>query len=85
MNSFDYMTLALTPPAEIVLPANPNKIEITKGEFDIFYKEFVFEKLKGNSLALAFADTFYITDVIFRVNISDDFALDYIKTHYLMK
>jgi hypothetical protein len=72
----------LTPP-KIEVPINPDKITITKGEFDNFYKDFVFEKLKGKSLALAFSERFKITDVIFMVKTSDDFALDLIKTHYL--
>jgi hypothetical protein len=92
MNSFDHMVLALnnarveyvkhTIP-KIEVPINPNKMKITQEEFDNFYKEFVFEKLKGQTLASAFSERFKITDVIFMVKTSDDFALDLIKTHYL--
>jgi hypothetical protein len=92
MNSFDHMVMALNKAAveyeklklpKIEVQPNPDKIKITQEEFDNFYKEFVFEKLKGVSLASAFSEKFKITDVIFMVKTSDDFALDFIKTHYL--
>jgi hypothetical protein len=92
MNSFDHMVLVLNNAAieyekhklpEFKVPVNPDKIKVTKEEFDNFYKEFVFEKLKGESLAWAFAKKFKVTDVIFVMKIADEFALDYITTHYI--
>jgi hypothetical protein len=89
MNSFDHMVMTLAVEYEkyklpkIKVPINPDKIKITQEEFDNFYKDFVFEKLKGQSLASAFANKFNLSDIVFMVNVSDDLALVYIKTHYI--
>lgn len=95
MNSFDHMVLALqsleqekakysTAPA-IQAFINPNGIKVSKKDYAEFQKNFVFEKLKGKTLAKSFSETFKIDDILFALNISDKETEQFIKAHYIEK
>lgn len=89
MNSFDHMVMALEIEAKkfelpkITVESNPDKISITEQQYDEFLKEFVFEKLKGKTLAESFSNKFGIFDIIFELRISDDNVQKYIKKCYI--
>ena len=62
---------------------NPNKV-VTKSDYEIFLKEFVFDKLQGKSFGYAFCNRFGFNDTFLK-NLSDETAkyqieaLGYIK------
>lgn len=53
---------------------------ISKEEFDLFCKEFVFEKIKGVSFGTAFCKRFGIEDSAISILKTDDFAKELIKS-----
>lgn len=59
------------------LTANKEK-QISKVEYDIFCKEFVFEKLKGKSFGSAFCEKFNFNNVFLR-GLSDETAKSHIE------
>jgi len=46
-------------------------------------KEFVFEKLKGRSLADFLCEKLNVNDFVLHTQMTDEWALDYITTHYV--
>lgn len=96
MNSFDQMVLALHKNAlanvdkysklpGIEVEINPKKMKISQEEYDEFYKEFIFEKLKGKKLSYAFREKFseFNEDILFNISISDEETDRYIRKFYL--
>jgi len=53
--------------------------KITQQEFDIFLKEFVFEKLKGKKLGQSFAEKFNVKDRVLYMFSHDNDAIEHIK------
>ena len=53
--------------------------KITQQEFDIFLKEFVFDKLKGKTLGQSFAEKFKVKDRVLYMFSHDIDALEHIK------
>ena len=56
-----------------------SKKQISKTEYDEFCKEFIFEKIKGISFAVAFCEKFDFNN-IFLKGLSDETAKDHIET-----
>jgi len=89
MNSFDHMVFAIQTHAKYAAPAtievaiNPNKTKIAKAEYEDFYKEFIFEKLKGKTLAECFSHKFSIYDILFEISMSDEATQVYIENYYI--
>ncbi len=96
MNSFDHMVMSLqqasleiakhsTSTFTLNVEVNPKKIKITKDEYEKFYKEFLFEKLKGTKLAHAFIEKFkeFSEDILFKISMSDEETTEYIRKFYL--
>jgi hypothetical protein len=92
MNSFDHMVFAIqthaielakysTPTIEVAL--NPNNIKISKEDYEDFYKEFIFEKLKSKTLAECFSHKFGISDILFEISMSDEATQVYIENYYI--
>ena len=52
---------------------------ITQYQFDIFLKEFIFEKVKGKKLGESFAEKFNIQDRVLYMFSQDDDAIAHIK------
>lgn len=52
---------------------------ITQKEFDIFLKEYTFEKLKGKTLGQSFAEKFNVQDQVLYIISDDSTALSHIK------
>jgi hypothetical protein len=59
------------------LTGNKNK-QISKKQYELFCKEFVFEKLKGNSFAESFCKKFKFNDTLLK-NLSDATAKYHIE------
>ena len=59
------------------LTSNSTK-QISKKQYELFCKEFVFEKLKGNSFAESFCKKFKFNDTLLK-NLSDDTAKYHIE------
>lgn len=75
MRIFDHVVMDL-------LNKNYNDKEfkkISKEKFDIFMKEFTFEKIKGRKLGQCFAERFNVNDRVLRIYSDDKHALDHIK------
>ena len=53
--------------------------KITQEEFDIFMKDFVFEKLKGKKLGESFAEKFSVKDRVLYMFSQDADAIAHIK------
>lgn len=66
------------------LTANKEK-QISKAEYEVFCKEFVFEKIKGKSFGFAFCERFNFNN-IFLKSLSDETAKSHIeKLGYIQK
>ena len=76
MNAFESMIgqLHMFP----VRSSNRN-LTVSKKDYDIFYKEFVFSKLKGESLGKAFCKRFGLDDFVLQ-QVADDSAKLLIET-----
>jgi len=62
-----------------------NTKQVSKYEYDLFCKEFVFDKLKGKSFGFSFCEKFNFNN-IFLKGLSDDTAKDHIeKLGYIEK
>jgi hypothetical protein len=93
MNSFDHMVFAIqthaieiakySTPTPIHVAVNPNKIKISKADYEDFYKEFIFEKLKSKTLAECFSHKFGISDILFEISMSDEATQQYIEHYYI--
>jgi hypothetical protein len=55
-----------------------NSKQISKKQYELFCKEFVFEKLKGNSFAESFCKKFKFNDTFLK-NLSDETAKYHIE------
>lgn len=58
---------------------NNKEKKISKKEYEIFCKEFIFEKIKGKSFGKAFCDKFQFNDTFLKA-LSDDTAKSHIET-----
>jgi hypothetical protein len=77
MSAFANMVESLTNP-------EPSTQFITKKEFYDWYSSiFVFEKLKGFTLAQAFINHFKVKDGLLQLALSDDMIKMYIENNYL--
>ena len=72
-----------TPPTPIEVAINPNKTKIAKADYEDFHKEFIFEKLKGKTLAECFSHKFGISDILFEISMSDEATKVYIEQYYI--
>jgi hypothetical protein len=70
-----YFNTALPNPEQ--LTSNNHK-QISKKQYELFCKEFVFEKLKGNSFSESFCKKFKFNDTFLK-NLSDDTAKYHIE------
>lgn len=76
MNAFDHMLKQLS---SDVFCDNDRKKTITEHEYEIFLKEFTFDKLRGKTLGQSFAEKFQIRDRVLYM-LTDDSAILHIKT-----
>lgn len=60
------------------LTANSNKT-VSKTDYEIFLKEFVFDKLKGKTFGAAFCERFEFNDIFLKA-LSDETAKSHIET-----
>jgi hypothetical protein len=60
------------------LTANSNKT-VSKTDYEIFLKEFVFDKLKGKTFGAAFCEKFGFNDIFLKA-LSDETAKSHIET-----
>lgn len=75
LNAFDHMLNMLT--ADSFKDNGASKI--SKNEYEIFLKEFVFEKLKGKTLGQAFTERFNIKDRVLSMYSDDRNCVDHIR------
>lgn len=72
------MNTFITTLAALEQLTNNDKKKISKKDYDLFCKEFVFEKLKGKSFASSFCERFGFNDVFLK-GLSDETARDHIE------
>ena len=94
LNPFDHMVNTMTTLAQVQLqskttfgikvPIKPDNKKVTLHEYELFLKDFVFEKIKGNSLSRSFIERFGINDSVLNISITDDFAKEYIEQYYVV-
>ena len=70
---FNNMVLQLSQPPEKIAK------HISKENYEVFCKEFVFDKLRGHSFGVAFCKRFDIFDTALLINRSDENTRQYIK------
>jgi hypothetical protein len=77
MNSFDHMVSSL-------VSTDPETKFITKDEFEIWYNSFfVFDRIKGQSLAKSFMDHFEYSDGVLTLALSDEMTKFYIENNFI--
>jgi len=74
MNSFTHMVSFLDP-----LP----KTQISKQDYDIFCKEYIFDQLKGKKFGKAFCERFDINDTLIKCLFDEDIAREMINENYI--
>ena len=72
------MTSFITTLAALEQLTGNSKKKISKNDYDIFCKEFVFEKIKGKSFGSAFCEKFGFNDIFIK-GLSDSTAKDHIE------
>ena len=74
MNPFGNMT------AHLMRDSGSNRIKhVTKEDYEVFCKEFIFDSIRGTNFGLAFCKIFEIIDTAFILNRSDVNTRQYIK------
>jgi hypothetical protein len=56
---------------------------ISKQEYEVFQKEYIFDKLKGNRYGKAFCMKFNVIDPVVKFLIDDDLAKEIIEHTYI--
>ena len=77
MNAFDHMLTQLS--SDAFYDATKRE-SVTRDEFQLFLKEFTFEKLKGKTLGECFAEKFQIKDRVLYMLKDDSNVMLHIKT-----
>ncbi len=62
---------------------NQPKILISRQEYDVFDKEYIFEQLKGKRFGRAFCERFGITDPVVNCLVDEDIAREMINENYI--
>lgn len=74
MNAFTHMVSVLDV---------QTKPEISKTEYEVFCKEFIFDQIKGTRFGRAFCERFNVNDMVIRCLIDEDIAREMIEENYL--
>lgn len=61
----------------------PPTAKISKKEYQVFCKEYIFEQLKGKRFGSAFCERFDITDYVIKCLIDEDIAREMIEVNYI--
>jgi len=72
-NSFNNMVTQLLQQPEKILK------HVSKEDYEIFCKEFVFDKIRGTNFGAAFSKRFRIFDMALLLNLSDEGTKHYIE------
>ena len=74
MNAFTHMASFLDK-----LP----KQQISKQDYEVFCKEYIFDQLRGKSFGRAFCERFDVNDTVISLLFDEDIAREMIKENYL--
>lgn len=74
MNSFNHMVSFLD-----ALP----KTLISRQEYEVFNKEYIFDQLKGKRFGRAFCERFHIDDTVVNCLFDEDIAREMIEENYI--
>lgn len=72
-NYFSNMVVQLSQPPEQI------KKHVSKEDYEVFCKEFVFDRLRGTNFGVAFCKRFGILDTALLLNRNDENTKQYIK------
>lgn len=67
----------------ISLLDNPTKPEISKQDYTVFCKEYIFDQLKGKRFGRAFCEKFDVKDAVIRCLVDEDIARGMIEETYI--
>lgn len=67
----------------ISLLDNLPKPEISKQDYEVFRKEYIFDQLKGKKFGRAFCEKFDVKDAVIRCLIDEDIARGMIEETYI--
>jgi len=67
----------------ISLLDNLPKPEISKQDYEVFQKEYIFDQLKGKKFGRAFCEKFKVKDAVIRYLIDEDIAREMIEETYI--
>lgn len=59
------------------------KPEISKQEYEIFRKEYIFEQIKGKRYGQAFCERFNVNDMVVNCLVDEDIAREMIEENYI--
>lgn len=74
MNAFTHMISFLD---------NLPKPEISKEDYDIFRKEYIFDQLQGKRFGRAFCERFNVDNTVIRCLVDEDIAREMIEETYI--
>jgi hypothetical protein len=67
----------------ISLLDNLPKPEISKQDYEVFCKEYIFDQLKGKKFGRAFCEKFKVKDAVIRCLVDEDIAREMIEETYI--
>jgi hypothetical protein len=67
----------------ISLLDNPTKPEISKQDYEVFCKEYIFDQHKGKKFGRAFCEKFKVKDAVIRYLVDEDIAREMIEETYI--
>lgn len=74
MNAFNHMVSFLD-----TMP----KVEISKQDYEVFCKEYIFDQLQGKRFGRAFCERFNIKDTVVKCLFDEDIAREMIEENYI--
>jgi len=74
MNAFNHMVSFLD---------HAPKQQISKQEYEVFCKEYIFDQLRGKRFGRAFCERFNINDIVVKCLIDEDIVREMITENYI--
>jgi hypothetical protein len=59
------------------------KVEISKQDYEVFCKEYIFDRLQGKNFGRAFCERFDINDTVIKCLFDEDIAREMIEQTYI--
>jgi hypothetical protein len=77
MNAFDHIV------KQIQKPTLHHDTFISRGEYDVFCKEFIFDKLRGMTFGQSFCKRFNIHDTVLDLITDEEYTREHIELYWI--